>query len=458
MKKKPLAYYLNLIKSLLDKQNPLGAKHYGEIALKKLPVLSYSPFEEYLLYCRLGDAYGWLAEYSRSLDICYKANLIASKHHLAPEHIAYTSYMIGSNLLSIRNINRALYQFQKVEKYYKEYGYESILMNKMLHFISLMGLGYCYMANNLEKTKEIIEEKLLPMSVSLKDDIAYGYYYHLKGEYLMLLKDYAKARECFQEYIKIYKRLNDSPDQVLEGEIHIATIDLMEGNLEFAIQSLESLFKEARHLKINDITCHIGFLLSKCYSLNNMPDKSIAVEKYIKPLLNKLDIVWLYEKNREFEQLYSQLQPIYSRYSPMVSRDPDQSVGTSGLHLVPHSTDSSIPQILTDTIWHHYELAGYRHTIIGQSAPMIEIYQFIGKIAPTDLPVLIQGETGTGKELIAQAIHQNSLRKGKSWLALNCGAVPETLLETELFGHSKGAFTDAREDRKGYIELTDWVK
>lgn len=431
MKCKPLSNYLNLINSALDKQDLLNAKRYGEIALKKISTLSYSPLEEYLLYSKIGDVYSWLAEYSHSLDMFYKASLTASKHHLNPAYIAYTSYMMGSNFLSIRNINRALYQFQKVEQYYKKHGAESFPMDKITYCIALIGLGYCYMSkNNLEKIEEIIKKKLPSIIISLKDETASGLYYHLKGEYLMALKEYDNARKSFQEYIKINKRNNNCLDHALEGGIHIATIDLLEGNLESATQSLKSLLKEAYHLKIDDMICKIGFLLSKCYTLNNMPAKSIAIEKSIKPFLNKLDIVWLYEQTREFEQLYRRLQSIYQ------------------------SDVNHMPLILERTIQHHYELSDYRHTIIGQSAPMIEVYQLIEKIAPTDLPVLIQGETGTGKELVARAIHQNSGRREKSWLALNCGAVPETLLENELFGHCKGAFTDAREDKKGYIELS----
>ncbi|MCA9751457.1 MAG: sigma-54-dependent Fis family transcriptional regulator [Gemmatimonadetes bacterium] len=93
-------------------------------------------------------------------------------------------------------------------------------------------------------------------------------------------------------------------------------------------------------------------------------------------------------------------------------------------------------------------------TIIGRSAEMIEIFKMIGRIAKSDAAVLIQGESGTGKELVARTIHENSRRAGKPFLAVNCAAIPETLLESELFGHEKGAFTGATYSRKGKFELS----
>ncbi|MDX1964201.1 MAG: sigma-54 dependent transcriptional regulator [Pirellulales bacterium] len=89
--------------------------------------------------------------------------------------------------------------------------------------------------------------------------------------------------------------------------------------------------------------------------------------------------------------------------------------------------------------------------VIGSSPQMNAVIDRLKRIAPTDASVLIQGETGTGKELVAQAIHQNSPRKGKPFVALNCAALSENILESELFGHVKGAFTDASADRVGKI-------
>ncbi len=91
--------------------------------------------------------------------------------------------------------------------------------------------------------------------------------------------------------------------------------------------------------------------------------------------------------------------------------------------------------------------------IIGKSAPMQKVYELIEKVAPTRATVLITGESGTGKELIARAIHYNSTRKDKSFISVNCGALPETLLESELFGHEKGAFSGAVSQRKGRFEM-----
>jgi two-component system response regulator HydG len=93
--------------------------------------------------------------------------------------------------------------------------------------------------------------------------------------------------------------------------------------------------------------------------------------------------------------------------------------------------------------------------LIGNSPQMHEVLDRLRRIAPTDATVLIQGDTGTGKELVAQAIHQNSPRKNRPFVALNCAALSEHILESELFGHVKGAFTDASADRIGKFEYAN---
>ena len=90
--------------------------------------------------------------------------------------------------------------------------------------------------------------------------------------------------------------------------------------------------------------------------------------------------------------------------------------------------------------------------IVGKSKVMQEVYKLIGQVSESDVTVLIQGESGTGKELVARAIYQHSRRKDSPFLAINCAAIPETLLESELFGHEKGAFTGANKRRIGKLE------
>ena len=93
--------------------------------------------------------------------------------------------------------------------------------------------------------------------------------------------------------------------------------------------------------------------------------------------------------------------------------------------------------------------------IVGTSAPMQQVFRKVEKIAPTDISVLITGETGTGKELIAREIHNRSPRHGKPFITINCGAIPENLLESELFGHVKGAFTGAIANKQGKFQAAD---
>jgi two-component system response regulator AtoC len=106
---------------------------------------------------------------------------------------------------------------------------------------------------------------------------------------------------------------------------------------------------------------------------------------------------------------------------------------------------------LTDAL----ERREVRERIVGGGAAMQQVYKLIGRVAASDAAVLITGETGTGKELAADTLHQNSRRRRGPLIKVNCAALPETLLESELFGHEKGAFTGAVERRRGRFELAD---
>src|SRR6476659_6520342 len=93
--------------------------------------------------------------------------------------------------------------------------------------------------------------------------------------------------------------------------------------------------------------------------------------------------------------------------------------------------------------------------MIGQSEAFRAILPLIDKCAAYDAPVLIEGETGTGKELAARAIHYQCVRRDRPFVPVNCGALPDTLIESELFGHRRGSFTDARHDQLGLVALAD---
>ena len=93
--------------------------------------------------------------------------------------------------------------------------------------------------------------------------------------------------------------------------------------------------------------------------------------------------------------------------------------------------------------------------IVGRSESIKQVLEMVAQVAPVDISVLINGESGTGKEIFAKAIHQNSKRSHEPMVTVNCGAIPEGIIESELFGHKKGAYTDAKGDRKGYFETAN---
>ncbi|MFJ1571048.1 MULTISPECIES: sigma-54 dependent transcriptional regulator [unclassified Pseudomonas] len=95
------------------------------------------------------------------------------------------------------------------------------------------------------------------------------------------------------------------------------------------------------------------------------------------------------------------------------------------------------------------------HELLGDSRPIRELRKLLGKLAPTESPVLIRGESGTGKELVARTLHRQSQRHDKPFIAINCGAIPEHLIQSELFGHEKGAFTGAHQRKVGRIEAAN---
>src|SRR3954468_16719856 len=124
-----------------------------------------------------------------------------------------------------------------------------------------------------------------------------------------------------------------------------------------------------------------------------------------------------------------------------------QTVQTA-LGLVEARADQGERSLTRDDLDARYDFGD----LVGRDARMLRILELVGRVAPTDASVLITGESGTGKELVAEAIHRNSRRAAKPFVKVNLGGVPSTLFESEMFGHVRGAFTDARADRKGRFE------
>lgn len=216
----------------------------------------------------------------------------------------------------------------------------------------------------------------------------------------------------------------------------IAIYKIGEGATGLAAKSAEPIVIENIHNNIN--------YLNKMGALSTSSVSYVAV-----PIMQKDNVVGVISVN------ISKNSPLdFDEIVRMLTILGSLSVGALTVHRRFTKEKEDIQELKSyykDEMFSEYKF----ENIIGKSKNMQQIFSMIETVAPSNATILVRGETGTGKELIAAAVHNISPRKNAPFIKLNCAAISETLLESELFGHEKGAFTDAKEMRKGRFELAD---
>ena len=254
---------------------------------------------------------------------------------------------------------------------------------------------------------------------------------------LLTLKNRLHLEKCVihtlsDEVLSIYACVDFSKHQK-----ELATYKLGEGATGFAAQSKEPVVIENLH---NDI-----LFLNKSGNRDQNSLSYIAV-----PMLVDQEVIGVLGANitkttaMDFESTIRLLTILSSIFA--------QSIHSHEMHLREKERLKELK------LYYKMEWDSKVHNfgdIIGESPKMKQVYKVIERIAESNVTVLVRGETGTGKELVAAAIHRRSKRKDEPFVKLNCAAITDTLIESELFGHEKGAFTDAKEARKGRFELAD---
>jgi Nif-specific regulatory protein len=216
----------------------------------------------------------------------------------------------------------------------------------------------------------------------------------------------------------------------------IAVYKIGEGATGLAAKSAEPIVIENIHNNIN--------YLNKMGALNTSSVSYVAV-----PIIQKDGVVGVISANINKD---SQLN--FDEIVRMLTILGSLSIGSLTVHRRFTKEKEEIQEL--KSYYQEEMLSEYKfENIIGRSKNMRQIFSMLETVAPSDATILVRGETGTGKELIAAAVHNISPRHNGPFIKLNCAAISETLLESELFGHEKGAFTDAKEMRKGRFELAD---
>jgi Nif-specific regulatory protein len=254
---------------------------------------------------------------------------------------------------------------------------------------------------------------------------------------LLALKNSLQLENCVifkleDEMLNIFASIGFNKHQKIISEYKLG-----EGATGLAAKSMEPIVIENIH---NDI-----LFLNKSGNKNSETISYIAV-----PMIAENDVIGVIGANLtksteiDFEQTVRILSIISSLFAQYIS----SSI----------SIEHERERLKELKLYYKMEWDSKVHNfgdIIGDSKEMQNVYQVVERIAQSDVTILVRGETGTGKELVAAAIHKRSKRTDEPFIKLNCAAITDSLLESELFGHEKGAFTDAKETRKGRFELAD---
>ncbi len=255
---------------------------------------------------------------------------------------------------------------------------------------------------------------------------------------MRLLKRHGYLDRCA---LFLYSKESDAFELVASIDLtpqqkKMATYKLGEGATGLAAESAEPIVIENIHNNIN--------YLNKLGTINSTSISYVAV-----PVIQDDGVIGVISANTNadsvlnFDDIVRMLTIVGSLFAG--------TLATQRKHVQEKEALTELKTYYKDQVLGEHKF----ESIIGKSTKMQQIFSMLDTVAPTDATILVRGETGTGKELIATAVHNLSQRKNGPFIKLNCAAISETLLESELFGHEKGAFTDAKETRKGRFELAD---
>jgi transcriptional regulator with PAS, ATPase and Fis domain len=227
-----------------------------------------------------------------------------------------------------------------------------------------------------------------------------------------------------------------------------------------SVRALHEKFRGSKKLRRSLVhDCHLGFtIVGAPLYIHNEYEGFLFVEGFARHAPNPRESQVLRDRIRELNPAATDLDRALSRLPVMETSELDKlsdllefAVNEIANYEAEMARRDETIQTLSTELSHQYRF----EKIIGRSGPMTEVFRLIEKVANSDSTVLINGESGTGKELVARAIHHNGPRKEKPFVVQNCSAFNDNLLESALFGHTRGSFTGALRDKKGLFEVAD---